>query len=380
MMVLVAVLCAGCGKDSDDGQDELLMQEAQEAQAVQPTVLTIYVYAPESPMVTRADVGNVTSLAAENVVRNLHVWVFEHESGTLVGYLNPSTTTLNDQQQEAYLMSVSTLFVQNRPNVDVYVMANAEGLSVGENSSRDALDAAIMPHAAGDAFGIVTPTTSVPATGLPMSGVLRNQPVYGDSPVLRIGSVGEIATVQLVRTVSKLHFVFSRSDEADKSVTIDGITLADNLIPQEEFLFLADDGNNYHVGSDYETATAQLATNLGEIGTCSAPTFYVYTDGMDAQTYENLVESGVEAHELTQAGPYYLRESNRWLRGIISYSVDGESRQASFYMAQAGDFTRNHTWTVYGYFASAENGDLELNSLFVRDWSEVNRNHELYNW
>ena len=101
---------------------------------------------------------------------------------------------------------------------------------------------------------------------------------------------------------------------------------------------------------------------------------------MEAPYYDALVENGIATGELTQAGPYYLRESDRQLRGTINYSVDGSAHQAIFQMAQAGDFSRNHTWTIYGFFSSNEEGDMELNNLFLKDWSEVNRYHELFNW
>ena len=365
--VVAAVLLTGCSHD--DTQDET--PEAKEP------VLTIYVYAPEHPITTRGDVGNVAAMTAENQVQTLHVWVFEHESGSLVGYLKPATAALNSQQQDTYLMYVSDDFAKRQPSVDIYVLANT-GNTLGAASSRDALDAAVLDHADDDAFGLRTPTTSVPTTGLPMSGVLRNQPVYGDYPVLRIGSATEMATVRLERTVSKLRFIFSRS-ESSPIVVINDITLNNGVIPTEEYLFLADDGKRYHVGGSYETAT-RIAASVGETATSIAPQLYVYTEDMEAPFYESLVESGVATGELTQAGPFYLRESDRMLGGYITYSVDGNPRRAEFRMAQAGDFSRNHTWTVYGYFASSVSGDMELNHLFLKDWSEVNRYHELYNW
>ena len=368
LLAAVAALLTGCAHD--ETQDET--PEAKEP------VLTIYVYAPEHPIATRDDVGELAAKTDENLVQDLHIWVFEHESGELVGYLTPeTTTTLNNQQQEAYLMDVSDDFAKRKPSVDVYVLANT-GNTFGAASSRAVLDQAVLDHADDDPYGLKTPTTSVPASGLPMSGVLRDQPIYGDYPVLRIGSATAMATVRLERVVSKLRFIFSCS-EGSPSVIISSVTLNNGIIPKEEYLFLADDGKKFHVGSNYEPE-ASLPVNVGEIASCSAPQFYIYTEGMEATVYDARVESGVTSGELTQAGPYYLRESDRQLRGTISYSVDGSPRQVTFLMAQVGDFSRNHTWTVYGYFALTVSGNMELNSLFLKDWSEVNRYHELYNW
>ena len=364
LTVVAAVLLTGCSHDET--------QEAKEP------VLTIYVYAPEHPITTRGDVGGLDGTAAENRIQSLHIWVFEHESGSLVGYLNPTTTALNNQLQDTYLMNVSADFAKRMPSVDVYVLANQNYNNFGADSQRSDLDAAVLDHADEAPYGLKTPTTSVPASGLPMSGVLRNQPIYGDYPVLRIGSKPEMATVRLERIVSKLRFIFSRS-ESSPSVVINSVTLNSGMIPKEEYLFLADDGKKFHVGSDYESAVS-LAANVGEAGSCSDPQLYIYTESMEASYYNALVEIGIGRGELTQAGPYYLRESDRQLRGTIYYSVDGSPRQANFQMAQAGDFSRNHTWTVYGYFSSTVSGDMELNNLFLKDWSEVNRYHELYNW
>jgi hypothetical protein len=47
-------------------------------------------------------------------------------------------------------------------------------------------------------------------------------------------------------------------------------------------------------------------------------------------------------------------------------------------MMQALDFTRNHTWIVYGYFMAS--GDLRLNLVDVKNWKEENENPEVYNW
>jgi hypothetical protein len=47
-------------------------------------------------------------------------------------------------------------------------------------------------------------------------------------------------------------------------------------------------------------------------------------------------------------------------------------------MQQAGDFGRNHTWIVYAYYAGS--GNLQVQSLYVKDWSIKEVNHDLYNW
>ena len=294
LLLQTVVLVAACSKSND----------AYAEQEQQPTVLTIYVYAPEKAVATRSDMGDVDATSAESRVNSLQIWVFEHEDATLVGYLSPTVSLLNSEQAEAYLLDVSALFAEMHPNVDVYVLANAAGMGLGAGSTRSALEDAVM---SGDNFGISQPTTAVPPGGMPMSGVLRDQPVCGDNPVLRIGSATEMATVRLKRMVSKLRFVFTCSKESTERVSIDGITLDANTIPTEEYLFLDDDGKNYHIGNTYVTTAATLSTGIATLASCTAPLEYVYTAGTEAQDYEELISGGVTAGDLSQAGPYYLR-------------------------------------------------------------------------
>ena len=65
--------------------------------------------------------------------------------------------------------------------------------------------------------------------------------------------------------------------------------------------------------------------------------------------------------------------------GTITYTIDGGTEQTvDFAMQQAGDFSRNHTWIVYAYYAGA--GNLQVQSLYVKDWSTKEVNHQVYNW
>ncbi len=369
MAIVTIAVCVGCGQSDDNGQ----------SQDPLPTVLTIYVYSPEKPVVTRSDVDDVNATTAENAIHSLQIWVFAHDSGELVGYLQPSATVLNRESTYAFLMDVSDAFAQNHPNVDVYVMANATGSSLGPESTQADMEAAVLNNAAGAYFGTDSPTTDVPASGLPMTGVLRNQPITGTNPVLRIGTLTEMATVRLTRVVSKICFYFTRQAEATESVTIGSITLDGNMIPREEYQFLADDGKNYHIGSEYEEQAAELISLVGEPAMSESPDQYLFIADTDGQEYVNLLETAATDGYLTKVGSFYLRESDRQLSGTIHYQVDGEARQARFQLADALDFSRNHTWIVYGYF-NGGSGALTLRNLIIKDWREVGREHEVYNW
>ena len=78
-------------------------------------------------------------------------------------------------------------------------------------------------------------------------------------------------------------------------------------------------------------------------------------------------------------GPIYLRESDKQLAGTITYQIgDGADQTVDFQMQQAGDFLRNHTWIIYAYYAGS--GKLQVQSLYVKDWTTKEMNHTTYNW
>ena len=63
----------------------------------------------------------------------------------------------------------------------------------------------------------------------------------------------------------------------------------------------------------------------------------------------------------------------------FTYTIDGKDEKfVEFQMQQAGDFKRNHTWIVYAYYAGA--GRLQVQSLYVKDWSGKEKSHSFYNW
>jgi len=341
-----------------------------------PTMLTIYLYSPDKPIITRADVGPVSALQAENMVNSLQLWIFD-TSGNKVGYLNTTeTATLNAGQGAIYHIPVSDEFAQNKPNVDVYVMANATynncGISatLNENTTREELieQAKITVNHYGVMAGSLT--TAVPTEGLPMAGILTNQPVIGDAPVLRIGTESNIATVPLTRAVSKLRFFFANTNVANApALTITGITLNGSLIPDEEYLF------SQNKTLTYNTNSASILAYSVAVEKKENPAQYVY-NGQTAQEYENLMVGAA----LSQAGPYYLRESEKLLRGTISYTIEGvqATQNATFEMKTLGDFLRNHSWIVYAYYEGLSG--MQVVAVDVTPWVNKSDSHDVYNW
>ncbi len=351
--------------NSSDGEDQQ-----------KPTMLTIYVFSPEQPIITRGDVGPVNASEAENKVNSLQLWVFD-TSGNKVGYLNTTeTATLNTGQGTIYQIPVSDEFAQNKPNVDVYVLANVTATNCGisatldENTTREALIE--QAKITSEHFGVTSTslTTVVPTDGLPMAGILKNQPVIGDAPVLRIGNETNIATVPLTRAVSKMRFFFANVETAPK-LTITDITLNGSLIPNEEYLFTQSKTLTY---DDDANAASILASSI-EVAKKKDPAKYIYK-GQTAQEYENLMVGA----ELSLAGPYYLRESGKILTGTITYTVEGMTKpmSATFTMKEQGDFLRNHSWIVYAYYEGLSG--MQVVTVDVTDWVAKSYNYEVYNW
>lgn len=397
--MLVVLLLTACSSESDTTEIK------------QPPVINIYVYAPDKPMITRSDIGDVNPIdntINESIITKLQIWVFDNESGDLVAYYSPESVEdlngTNSNGEAHYQLSVSEAFAQKAqtaqtnnsplPRVDVYVVANSSsfGMTFSEATSRAELEAAMIKKSeTNNYFGLEPLTAKVPQyendipIGLPMSGVLRNVTVQGSSPVYRLQNV------KLTRAVSKIRFVFCREkpeeNQSDIPVKIKSIKLNESMIPKEEYLFLetGDDAKPYRVGT-FETNDARefLPVNsnnevqiLDDIPKNDDPLLYVY-QAQSAQDYEDLIAEGVTKEELKELGPFYLRESDRQLEGVITYQKGEEAEKpATFKMKTAGDFSRNHTWTVYAYYSKS---GLVAVTVAVKNWDNTDRSHEVYNW
>lgn len=373
---MLMLLCWSCG-----GQDT----DTDTPDVDQGPFLEIKVYSPERSQVTRADIGDVPGDTDENTIHHMNIWVFENhgtgqpDDGKFVGYL--SVANPNPLVDSPYRILVSETFVDNPPAVDIYVTANVAesntGIKLDRTTTRAQLEAALMKHdGSHDPFGLTTPQPVVPADGLPMSGVLKNQPVDGMAPIVSVGT-----NVKVARAVSKVRFVFCNSTDAvDQKLTINKITFDDEMIPKEEYLFLEAPytGRNFKVGSAYEAAAA-LVNKAKEVTWYTSPTEYAYR-GQTGQEYEALINKGIEETRLTEVGKFYLRESDKKITGTITYTVGSSTTalSAPFAMSEAGDFSRNHTWIVYGFFAGKDN--LKVFSVDVNDWTESSGEREVYNW
>ena len=376
---ILTVLFSAC---SSSGADEgVTHQQAQ---------LAIYVYAPEQASAkkhaapTRGDVGEVDPIdntINEGTIKSMQLWVYESETGNYVGYFRTDdVAALNEGQGTTYQIPVSDDFARNKPDVNVYVMANVTSANCGvETLDKNTIRAALLEGAKitgglSGHFGLEQNTRTVPDDGLPFAGKLTTQPVVGDAPTLRVGSLSQVATVQLTRAVSKLRFVFSKT-AGEPAVNIKSIKINEQMIPELEYLFQTP------VSMSYNTAEAELlSTAIDNIAETTDPTQFIY-ENQTAQAYENLINEAASkaTPEVTVEGPIYLRESDKQLAGTITYTIGkGADQTANFAMQQAGDFSRNHTWIVYAYYGGS--GNLQVQSIYVKDWSTKELKHQVYNW
>lgn len=395
MLLLLAVLLSACHSSDEDSSD-------------QNCYLDIYVYAPDRPIVTRGDVGEVDPLSdsdgAEKTVHSLQIWVFKSNGGDKVGYLGVDATSaeyadptfLNKTGQQKYRMKVAKEFADHPEAVDVYVVANPSscGLTLGKNTKRSELEAAKIGS---NYFGTTSLVSAVSSdVGLPMSAVEKNQPIYGSFPSLRIGSETEMTTLKLTRAVSKLRFVLCRKDDTNstkKLVSIDGIELYGGQIPEQTFLIPLT--TNYSSGSYSSDAIVYVNENNkllpsvaegdGGIKSVDDPLTYVY-ETQTAQEYENLINQAVSEGKLKQLGLTYLRESDLQLKGNINYTYsDGSTNKTvntEFSMAAPGDFLRNHSWIIYIFYMDTKIHVQVVTDIGMKIWTPDGgeENVIVHNW
>ena len=422
-LLISHLLLTSCSGSSDSADDVLTSPDG-------PSVLNIYVYAPGQAVPTRGNEGEVDADEAEDAINTLQIWVFTHDDvtpandGKLVTYFKTTAFMASSEDGAKFELPIPDDFVDAspRPNVDVYVLANVASLNCGqsfdENTERDDLEDAVLKYDSGtgtDFFGLTSPVTEVPFEGLPMSGVLRDQPVTGSRPILTLGTSSEnMAKVKLARAVSRIRFVFSCSSDFD-GLKITDVTIDEGMIPTQEYLFLAQDytyeGNYYNIGSTYNDAAASLFS-IDETAICADPAYYAWdrlvndekakdpdiTDQALAVAYEALIDDGVLTIHEGETKPrlteqrLYLRESDKRLSGTIKYKVKGKddadygdelSTTFSMVAPEAPAvwqpfFSRNHTWTVYAYLAWAK---MDIVAVHINKWETAEpTDYTVYNW
>lgn len=168
--------------------------------------------------------------------------------------------------------------------------------------------------------------------------------------------------IPLVRAVSKLHFYFARTADADaltENVKVTRIEIDGNTFPTESYVF--------HEEEDYETADANKAATSNKYGTPSYVASPLKLDGVEndkikavadplaykrgpsetAQAYMDRMNNDISGHDLS-----YLRETNKPIKGNIYYKLaeDGVEKSQGFTIPSEDKAIRNRELVVYGYF------------------------------
>ena len=343
ILLLLAAFAPGCMRDD--------ILDADSPQ------LSVFIDIPQ-PVLTKADVGPVASeTAQEYAIHTLQLWVFLSEAcgnyaaGYCLGYMKPSPLYFNTESGSDFAFPINAEIADAHPNVDVYVIANAESAGFANLdgfTSRAQLDALLMSGELFGTTGSAPSCTSVPESGLPFTGVGKNMRMKGTYPVLKVDAV------RLTRAVTKMRFIFSQLVDEDGPLNeceITGVRINNGAMSLSEYLF-NDSANPYKIGpSGYASSPVIFPVpDDFEIAGTEHPRAYAY-NGQTAQVYSDLVAEGIDGGELSQLGLCYMRETDRKLSGTISYNLNGVPGSVNFEMHDTGDFARNHYWIVYLYFS-----------------------------
>lgn len=328
----------------------------------------------EAPAETKADaVGPVAAETnAENSIKDLKIWVFlsedvdeNHRAGSLIGYLNPASSTsadpLTNYENRYHIVPLDRAIAQAKPKVDIYAIGNASAAgqnNLGADTSREDLDELVIQD---NLFGVKSSgkpnNTSISAGNMPYTGVRKAVSMTGSYPVLRVEAV------TLRKVAAKFRFVLCQlKDEVGamiKDLKVTGLSFDSGLISNKEYLF-NDSEYDYKLDGYIAKGVTLLASSDTPISPAlnAAPEEYAFNPPADpnrlaayAQEYETLILNGISKKVLTDYGKCYLRETDKKITGTISYSIDGVQKEpVTFSMLNEGDFARGRSWIVYIYF------------------------------
>lgn len=354
--------------------------------------LTFHLQASGHQYATRGYEGDVRAITGENTIYDAKVWAYDATSKLFIGYgeatADDASTTLDVS------LSIPHYIVSSGHNIDIYAIGNTRSVGL------QALDAAsganiglLTSNVLGGTNFTSTGTTTIPATGLPMSCIEQDFSIVTDGEVSTT-----LPTIMMTRAVSKVRFAFGRTKGYD-DVAITGIEIDGGLIPNSERIFPIDKATS---ADNYATVTSgtyhgdrypNIAADAGYIAdkkVYRATGDTALIPSLKIQEYDNPVQNVWPAAAVNGGTPMtaqqyseyvtriinsqydfttYLRESDRKLSGTIHYTVGGVKKTTTFAMDTAGDFARNHEWIVYGYFDPA----LLSLTVTVQPWELVEK-------
>lgn len=361
------------------------------------------------------NIGNDETQANPNQESDIHsikVWVFKSGTGASanpIAYKEDTPSAVDGKPVNGnYTLNLRFLRKINGEelkNIDLYILANSESTNMADKLKdkdfRSITRGDLQGVTFDDPFGITAEgkaqTTVVPTgKGLPISRAITNIEIAKHVADTEIEAKDKGISIPLVRAVSKLHFYFARTADADaltENVKVTKIEIDGNTFPTESYVFPDEE--------DYATADANKAATSNKYGTPSYvptplkldgvenakikavadPLAYKRGPGETAQTYMNRMNTDIGEHNLS-----YLRETNKPITGKIYYQLaDGGSvKHQGFTIPSSGNAIRNRELVVYGYFL--QGGALCLDWQ-VMPWNKVtseiswsNVNCEMFAW
>ena len=334
---------------------------------------------------------------SESDIHSIKVWVFKSETGgeaKPIAYKEDTPTAVGGSTVNSkYTLNLRFLRKINGEelkNIDLYILANSESTNMADKLNGKNLRSITRAELQGvtfdNPFGITAEgkaqTTKVPnGKGLPISRAITNIEIAKHVADTEIEAKDKGISIPLVRAVSKLHFYFARTADADaltENVKVTKIEIDGNTFPTESYVFPDEE--------DYATADANKAATSNKYGTPSYVPTLLKLDGVEnaqikavadpltykrdektetAQTYMDRMNKEIGGHNLS-----YLRETNKPITGKIYYQLaDGGSvKHQGFTIPSSGNAIRNRELVVYGYFL--QGGALCLDWQ-VMPWNKV---------
>lgn len=361
------------------------------------------------------NIGNDETQAnpnAESDIHSIKVWVFKSGTGASanpIAYKEDKPSAVDGKPvNSTYTLNLRFLRKINGEelkNIDLYILANSESTNMADKLNGKDLRSITRTDLQGvtfdDPFGITSEgkaqTREVPnGKGLPISRAITNIAIADHVADTEAGAKGKGISIPLVRAVSKLHFYFARTADADaltENVKVTKIEIDGNTFPTESYVFPDEE--------DYAKADANKAATSNKYGTPSYVASPLKLDGVEnakikavadplaykrgetetAQTYMDRMNKDIGEHNLS-----YLRETNKPITGKIYYQLaeGGIEKSQEFTIPSSGNAIRNRELVVYGYFL--QGGALCLDWQ-VMPWNKVtseiswsNVNCQMYAW
>lgn len=361
------------------------------------------------------DIGNDETQAnptTESDIHSIKVWVFKSGTGASanpIAYKEDTPSAVDGKPVNGnYTLNLRFLRKINGEelkNIDLYILANSESTNMADKLKDKDLRSITRADLQGvtfdDPFGITSEgkaqTTEVPTgKGLPISRAITNIEIAKHVADTEIEAKDKGISIPLVCAVSKLHFYFARTADADaltENVKVTKIEIDGNTFPTESYVFPDEE--------DYATADANKAATSNKYGTPSYVSTLLKLDGVEntgikavtnplaykrgpseiAQTYMDRMNKEIGGHDLS-----YLRETNKPITGKIYYKLaeGGSEKSKDFSIPSSDKAIRNRELVVYGYFL--QGGALCLDWQ-VMPWNKVTSeigwngaNCQMYAW